>query len=232
MTPSSVPSLRPRIWAVGISRLRALFRDLADEYEERADLRIITRGYDEAIAALATAGAERPDAIVAAGSNGMYLKTHVEVPVVLVAPTGYDLLHALARARRDAASPVALVSYGDTPAELRRFAAAFGLDLVFATYQSSQEAEARVRELRDRGIETVVGPGLVTDLASSAGMNAVFLYSQASVRAAVETALEVAHATHAEALRRQRLDNLLRHLRDGVVALDAGGRVEAINERL
>ncbi|BCQ57863.1 propionate catabolism operon regulatory protein PrpR [Burkholderia gladioli] len=232
MTPSSVPSLRPRIWAVGISRLRALFRDLADEYEERADLRIITRGYDEAIAALATAGAERPDAIVAAGSNGMYLKTHVEVPVVLVAPTGYDLLHALARARRDATSPVALVSYGDTPAELRRFAAAFGLDLVFATYQSSQEAEARVRELRDRGIETVVGPGLVTDLASSAGMNAVFLYSQASVRAAVETALEVAHATHAEALRRQRLDNLLRHLRDGVVALDAGGRVEAINERL
>ncbi|WP_246793169.1 propionate catabolism operon regulatory protein PrpR [Burkholderia perseverans] len=232
MTPPPAPPLRPRIWAVGISRLRALFRDLADEYDERADLRIVTRGYDEAIAALATSGAERPDAIVAAGSNGMYLKTHVEVPVVLVSPTGYDLLHALARARRDAASPVALVNYGDTPAELRRFAAAFGLDIVFASYQSRQEAEARVYELRDRGIDTVVGPGLVTDLAASAGMSAVFLYSHASVRAAVDTALEVAHATHAETLRRQRLDNLLQHLRDGVVALDALGRVEAINARL
>ncbi len=232
LPPASTPPLRPRIWAVGISRLRGLFRDLADEFDARADLRIVARGYDEAIAALATAGAERPDAIVAAGSNGMYLKNHVDVPVVLVSPTGYDLLHALARARRDASAPVALVSYGDTPPELRRFAAAFGLDLVFAAYQSSEEAAARVRELRERGIDTVVGPGLVTDLASAAGMNAVFLYSHAAVRAAVETALEVAHATHAEALRRQRLDNLLQHLRDGVVALDALGRVEAINARL
>ncbi|WP_414440502.1 propionate catabolism operon regulatory protein PrpR [Burkholderia sp. 22PA0106] len=232
MTPDPAPPLRPRIWAVGISRLRALFRDLADEYAARADLRIVVSGYDEAIAALATAGTERPDAIVAAGSNGMYLKTHVDVPVVLVSPTGHDLLHALARARRDAAAPVALVSYGDTPADLRRFAAAFGLDIVFASYQSRPEAEARVRELQARGIDTVVGPGLVTDLASAAGMNTVFLYSHAAVRAAVDTALEVAHATHAEGLRRQRLDNLLQHLRDGVVALDARGRVEAINARL
>ncbi|KVE30092.1 propionate catabolism operon regulatory protein PrpR [Burkholderia singularis] len=223
--------VRPRIWAVGISRLRALFRDIADEYDERADLRIVARGYEEAITALATAGAERPDAIVAAGSNGTYLKTRVRVPVVLVNPTGFDVMHALARARRDAAR-IAFVSHGDAPAEVRSLAAAYGLDVAFASYQTAQEARLRVLELRERGIETVVGPGLVTDLAASVGMGAVFLYSHASVRAAVDTALEVAHATHGEALRRQRLDNLLQHLRDGVVALDGDGRVEAINERL
>ncbi|OMR81257.1 propionate catabolism operon regulatory protein PrpR, partial [Burkholderia pseudomallei] len=223
--------VRPRVWAVGISRLRALFRDIADEYEERADLRIVARGYEEAITALATAGAERPDAIVAAGSNGTYLKARVRVPVVLVNPTGFDVMHALARARRDAGR-IALVSYGETPPEVRSFAAAYGLDVVFASYQSAQEADTRVLEMRERGIETVVGPGLVTDLAANAGMGAVFVYSHASVRAAVNTALEVAHATHAEALRRERLDNLLQHLRDGVVALDREGRIEAINERL
>jgi transcriptional regulator, propionate catabolism operon regulatory protein len=223
--------IRPRIWAVGISQLRALFRDIADEYDERADLRLVARGYEEAITALATAGHERPDAIVAAGSNGTYLKTRVRVPVVLVNPTGFDVMHALARARRDAAR-IALVSYGETPAELRGFAAAYGIEVTFASYQTAQEAEARVRELQARGVETIVGPGLVTELAAAAGMGAVFLYSHASVRAAVDTALEVAHATHGEALRRQRLDNLLQHLRDGVVALDAQGRVEAINARL
>jgi transcriptional regulator, propionate catabolism operon regulatory protein len=60
----------------------------------------------------------------------------------------------------------------------------------------------------------------------------VFLYSRTSVRGAFDTALEVAQATRAEGVRRQRLDNLLQHLRDGVVALDAQGRVEAINQRL
>jgi hypothetical protein len=63
-------------------------------------------------------------------------------------------------------------------------------------------------------------------------MEAVFLYSRASVRAAFDTALDVAQATRGEALRRQRLDNLLQHMRDGVVALDSQGKVEAINRRL
>ncbi|KVL12300.1 propionate catabolism operon regulatory protein PrpR [Burkholderia sp. MSMB1826] len=224
-------TVRPRIWAMGISRLRDLFREIAGEFDERADVRIVTRAYEDALSAVAEAGAARPDVIVAAGSNGGFLKTRAQVPVVVVSPTGFDVMQALARARRDAAR-IALVSAGETPPEVRRFVAAYGLDVQFASYQSAQEAEACVHDLRDRGIETIVGPGLVTDLAASAGMGAVFLYSHASVRKAVETALEVAYATHAEAFRRQRLDTLLQHLRDGVVALDAHGRVEAINERL
>ncbi|KWO43569.1 propionate catabolism operon regulatory protein PrpR [Burkholderia sp. MSMB1459WGS] len=224
-------TVRPRIWAMGISRLRDLFREIAGEFDERADVRIVTRAYEDALSAIAEAGAARPDVIVAAGSNGGFLKTRAQVPVVVVSPTGFDVMQALARARRDAAR-IALVSAGETPPEVRRFVAAYGLDVQFASYQSAQEAEACVHDLHDRGIETIVGPGLVTDLAASAGMGAVFLYSHASVRKAVETALEVAYATHAETFRRQRLDTLLQHLRDGVVALDAHGRVEAINERL
>ncbi|MDQ7978975.1 propionate catabolism operon regulatory protein PrpR [Paraburkholderia sp. SARCC-3016] len=232
MIRSSDPLERPRIWAVGISKLRDLFRDIADEYDSRADLHLVSLGYEDAVHAIeAAAGSQRPDVVVAAGSNGTYLKSRVDVPVVLVNPTGFDVMHALARARRDAAS-VALVTYGETPPEVRRFAAAYGLDLLFASYRSAQDAESCVLDLRDRGVEALVGPGLVTDLAARAGMEAVFLYSRASVRAAFDTALDVAHATWTEIARRQRLDNVLQHLRDGVAALDAQGRVEAINQRL
>jgi len=225
------PGGRPRIWAVSISRLRDLFLDISGEYVGRADLRVVARGFEDAAREIEAAGAERPDVVVAGGSSGAYLKTRVSVPVVLINPTGFDVMHALARARRDSAS-VALVTHGETPDEVRRFAAAFGIDVVFASYQSAQDAENLVLDLRDRGVGAVVGPGLVTDLAAQAGLGAVFLYSRASVRAAFDTALEVTQATRREAARRQRLDNLLQHLRDGVVALDAQGRVEAINSRL
>ncbi|MFC0574761.1 propionate catabolism operon regulatory protein PrpR [Paraburkholderia solisilvae] len=231
MNRLSDPLSRPRIWAIGISRLRDLFHDIAAEYDGRAELQLVSRGYAEAVHEIEAAGAERPDVIVAAGSNGTYLKARVDVPVVLVNPTGFDVMLALARARRDGAS-VALVTYGETPPEARRFATAFGLDLQFASYRSAQDAQACVLDLRERGVDAVVGPGLVTDLATRAGMEAVFLYSRASVRAAFDTALEVAQATWNEATRRQRLDNVLQHLRDGVAALDAQGRVEAINQRL
>ncbi|MGH8780332.1 propionate catabolism operon regulatory protein PrpR [Paraburkholderia sp.] len=222
---------RPRIWAIGISRLRDLFRDIAGEYDGRADLQIVSRGFEDAVAEIAAAGVQRPDVVVAAGLNGTFLKGRVDVPVVLVHSTGFDVMHALARARRDA-SPVALVTHGETPAEVRRFVAAYGIDVVFASYRSAQDAEACVLDLRDRGIGTIVGSGLVTDLATRAGMEAVFLYSRASVRGAFDTALEVVQATRGEALRRERLDNVLQHLRDGVVALDAQGRIEAISQPL
>ncbi|HEX7934807.1 MAG TPA: propionate catabolism operon regulatory protein PrpR, partial [Paraburkholderia sp.] len=230
-TPLFDNAQRPRIWAMSISRLRDLFFDIAGEYVERADLRIVAQGFEDAVHEIDAAGAGRPDVVIAGGSNGAYLKTRVAVPVVMVGPTGFDLMHALARARRDRAK-VALVTHGDTPDEVRRFVAAYSLDVTLASYQSAQDAESIVLDLRDRGIDMVVGPGLVTDLAANAGMGAVFLYSRASVRAGFDTALEVAQATRRETLRRQRLDNLLQHLRDGVVALDAQGRVEAMNQRL
>ncbi|MFM0738228.1 propionate catabolism operon regulatory protein PrpR [Paraburkholderia xenovorans] len=230
-TPLFEPGQRPRIWAASVSRLRDLFFDIAGEYVEHADLRIVSHGFEDAVREIDAAGAGRPDVVIAGGSNGAYLKTRVAVPVVLINPTGFDVMHALARARRDGAS-VALVTHGDTPDEVRRFSAAYGLGVTFASYQSAQDAESVVLDLRDRGIDVVVGPGSVTDLAAAAGMGAVFLYSRASIRAAFDTALEVAQATRRESIRRQRLDNLLQHLRDGVVALDAQGRVEAMNQRL
>jgi propionate catabolism operon transcriptional regulator len=230
-TPLFEPSPRPRIWALSISRLRDLFFDIAGEYVERADLRIVSHGFEDAVREIESAGAGRPDVVIAGGSNGAYLKTRVSVPVVRINPTGFDVMHALARARRDGAR-VALVTHGETPDEIRRFTAAYALDITFASYQSVQDAESVVLDLSDRGIDVVVGPGLVTDLAANAGMGAVFLYSRASVRAGFDTALEVAQATRRETVRRQRLDNLLQHLRDGVVALDAQGRVEVMNQRL
>ena len=224
-------SPRPRIWAFGISRLRDLLFELAGDYDERADLRVIAQAYDDAIREVEAAGARRPDVIVAGGSNAAYLKTRLSVPVVQINPTGFDVMHSLARARRQG-QPVALVSPGETPQEVRDFVAAYGLDVVFESYRSAEEADACVRALHERGVGAVVGPGLIADLAAAAGLDAVFLYSHASVRQGFETALQLAEATRAEAKRRRHIDNLLQHLRDGVVALDVDGRVEAINRRL
>lgn len=155
----------------------------------------------------------------------------MSVPVVIISPTGFDVMHALTKARREGAS-VALVTHGDTPAEIRRFLSAYGIDVICESYRSAQDAENLVLDLRDRRVDVVVGPGLVADLAADAGMSSVFLYSRTSVAAAFDTALEVAHAMRREAARRDRLDNLLQHLRDGVVAVDAAGCIEAINRRL
>ncbi|RDU97799.1 propionate catabolism operon regulatory protein PrpR [Trinickia dinghuensis] len=222
----------PRIWAFGISRLRDLLFEIAGEYDERADLRVIARAYDDAVHEVETAGARRPDVIVAGGSNAAYLKTRLSVPVVQINPTGFDVMQSLARARKHGERQVALVTPGETPPEVRDFVSAYGLDVVFASYRSAEDADACVHRLRELGVGAIVGPGLIADLAAAAGIDTVFLYSHASIRRGFETAMDLAQATRVEAKRRRHIDNLLQHLRDGVVALDANGRVEAINRRL
>src|ERR1700736_53766 len=84
----------PRIWAVGISKLRDLYRDIAADYDGVADLRIVPLGYEDAVQEVENAGDARPDVVVSAGSNGSYLKARIGVPVVLVSPTGLDVMIA------------------------------------------------------------------------------------------------------------------------------------------
>jgi propionate catabolism operon transcriptional regulator len=204
---------------------------MAAEYDGIADLRIVPLGYEDAVHEIENAGDARPDVVVAAGSNGAYLKARIGVPVVLVNPTGFDVMHALARARREG-EPVGLVMHGETPAEVARFFRAFGAAIECASYVSAEDAESCVLDLRDRGVQAIVGPGLVTELAEKAGMKSVFLYSRASVQGAFETALEVARATLGETQRRRRLDQVLQHLRDGVIALAADGRIEALSGKM
>ncbi|WP_027805123.1 propionate catabolism operon regulatory protein PrpR [Paraburkholderia caledonica] len=227
----AVSGRRPRIWAIGISRLRELYRDLASSYDDVADIRLLERGFDGALEAISAAGAERPDVIVSAGANGNYVKSRTDIPVVLVSATGFDVMQALGRARRES-EKIALVMHGEMPTEASRFLAAFGFDIVTMCYATTQDAENCVLDLRDAGVQVVVGPGLVTELADNFGMRSVFLYSQGSVRTALDNALNLARAVRAEGMRRRRLDQVLANLRDGVVALDEAGRVEAISGKM
>lgn len=228
---------KPVIWAVGISKLGELYRDIVPDYAAQADVQIIDKGYDAVIEALERLPAGSVDGIVAAGSNGAFLRERVALPVVLVKVTGFDVMHALARARRALPSPapaspasrIALVSYARPAPEFERFKSAFRLDIAQHAYFDAHDAEDLVHRLRDEGMQVIVGPGLVTELAERAGLTGVFLYSQDSVRAAFDTALEVARFGRIEAQRRERLDTVLRHLHEGVAAVDLNGRIEAIN---
>jgi propionate catabolism operon transcriptional regulator len=86
-----------------------------------------------------------------------------------------------------------------------------------------------VRDLADRGIEVIVGPGLVSDLAEKAGLQGVFLYSQNSVREALGRAIEIARIARSEEAKRERINTILRNLGDGVVAVDPQERIQSIN---
>jgi propionate catabolism operon transcriptional regulator len=192
---------KPIIWTVSISRLFDLFRDITLEFDDRASIEPIHLGFEDAVRhireRLAT---ERCDAVIAAGSNGAYLKSRLSVPVVIAKASGFDVMQALARARK--VSPhIGLITYQETTPELAEFQSVFGLRIAQRTYVTEEDARAQINELKADGVRAIVGAGLITDLAEEAGLTGVFVYSAASIRKAFDDALEIARLTQLESAR-------------------------------
>lgn len=194
---------QPIIWTVSITRLFDLFRDIAPQYDDRASIAPIRLGFEEAVQHIRKRlETEHCDAVVAAGSNGAYLKSRLSIPVVIAKASGFDVMQALARARK-LTPHIGVVSYQQAMPELTEFQHTFGFKITQRTYLTEEDARAQINELKAAGIKAVVGAGLVTDLAEEAGLTGVFVYSNATIRQAFDDALELARLTQPDARRKR-----------------------------
>lgn len=222
-------SLPPQIVAIGFRRINKMLQELAPAYHAKAQVDVLEVGFDEAVARVRELQAQRPiDVVVAAGSNGGYLRQHLDTPVVLVKVGGFDLMQALARAKR-LSTHVGLVTFEGMLPDLSPFDELIELGVVQRTYRSEDDALACVHELKQLGTEVVVGSGLAADLADQVGMTGLFLYSLDAVREALDDAVEVARAARIELAKRERLNTILAQLSDGVIAVDAAERIQTLN---
>ncbi len=195
---------KPVIWTVSVSRLSDLFRDITLEYDHLAAIEPVNLGFDDAARHIRERMAsERCDVVIAAGSNAAYLKGRVSVPVVIAKASGFDVMQALARARR-VSNRIGVITYQEQLPQLAEFAATFGVDIAQRTYVTEEDARAQINDLKAAGIEAIVGAGLITDLAEEAGLTGVFVYSAASIRQAFDDALEMARLTQLESNRSRR----------------------------
>jgi len=72
----------------------------------------------------------------------------------------------------------------------------YGLRVEQRAYVTAEEARHAVAELVARGCQALVGTGLVSELAEQAGVAGVLLYSADTIRAAFESAIDLAQLLH------------------------------------
>ena len=223
------PHRKPVLWAFSISKLNQLLESVVPYYDDVADIRVFRQSFDDALALLRDArGSEEVDVLVSAGWSGHFLRERAGMPVVVITPTGFDIIQALSRAR-ELSSRVGIVTFGDVSRDLQQFKDLYELRIEQRAYTNREDAESSVRDLAARGVEVIVGPGLVNDLAEQAGLRSVFIYSRDSVHDAIRRAIEIARVTRTEEAKRERTDAILSQLAEGVVAVDRDERVQSIN---
>jgi transcriptional regulator, propionate catabolism operon regulatory protein len=189
--PDSDPGHLPVIWTVSVSRLTGLLGDVIPEFDRRARIVPINLGFEEAVDVIGQRlRREHCDVVIAGGSNAAYLRSRLEVPLVPIQANGFDLMEALARARR-IASRIGLVTHATDVPTFGSFQNSFGLDIEHRRFVTREDARDCIADLRANGIEVIVGTGMAIDHAEQMGLPGVLLYSADSVRHAFEHALEL-----------------------------------------
>ncbi len=222
------PARKPRVCVMGFS-LTGMLPGIVPSYTNQLEIRIINKIFEEALEAtreLIRAG--ELDVLIAAGANGAYLRNNLPIPVVLIKVSGFDILHALMKARQQS-ERIAIFSYQTISAELEEVKELLKIDIEQCYYTTPRDAVQRVTELAAAGFKVIVGSSMITRLAVEAGLTGVFLYSPNSVRQAFDDAVEIARVARLEEGRREWLGSILQHLNEGVVAVDLDERVQAIN---
>ena len=173
------------------------------------------------------------DAVIARGVTGVAIARMLRgIPVVELSVTGYDVMRAVMECkRRFSSQKVAMVGapnmfYGAD--SIRDF---MEIDVVTVTVENEEEAERGLKDLRKRGFTDVIGGGMAVDIARQLGMNAIFIQSgpEAVFRALLE-AKNLAHVRQYEQERGEQFRTILDYTAEGIVAVDAAGRVNLANK--
>jgi len=226
---STITSNKPRIYAISHIRASRMISHILPDYANIADIRIINQSFDDALfAARELEKAGEVDVFLSGGSNGEYLRNNVSVPVVLIKVTGFDILNAIVKARK-ISDCIAIVTYKITNTELEIVKQALNITIEQRSYTTIEDAKDCFRELANDGYKVIVGSSIITELAEQHGLTGILLYSENSIRRAVEDAIEIARITKAEENRREHLNTILRNLNEGVVAVDMEEKVQSIN---
>ncbi len=220
---------QPSIRVISYTGLSRLIHAVVPEYEARAHIEISDVVFDNAVAMgheLERDGST--DVIISAGANAAILRSTLSLPVVTIKPSGYDVLLALLKARRYA-ERVGIVTFREPIPEIEQVKEMLRIEVSQRTYTTVDDVAECFRALADAGFKVIVGSSLVVDLAERAGIKGILVYTPASVKQAIEDAIEIARVQRLEAQRYEQLNGVLRHLHEAVLAVDAREQVIAIN---
>jgi transcriptional regulator, propionate catabolism operon regulatory protein len=172
------------------------------------------------------------DIFVCGVRNAKLLRGVVKKPIVEINITGFDLLHALTAAK-SYSDHVALFVYSG---QIDHFKGVFEIlamkvkTIVF-DYKEFLQSERRIDKLLDEGIRTVIGPSPVFQTAQRRGMNAVYIYSNDSIKHALDQAVQIALSNRQETEKVREFKTILDFTYGGIIASDQSGIIKAFNPR-
>ncbi len=176
-------------------------------------------------------------AIISRGGTAAIIRRYVNVPVVEIKVTGYDILRVL-YPYREADTTVAIVGYSNVVFGCRAVSQILNISIrefllnvkIEQLYDWPVISRQVIKLLKANGIKEVVGDVVVQSKLQLADYNIKLITSgQEALLQAVEEARQIIAVRAKEKREAERLQTILNFVHDGVIATDEKGLVTLIN---
>jgi PAS domain S-box len=169
------------------------------------------------------------DVFLSRGGTADYIKKEVDIPVVSIPVTAFDVLRSIHYAKK-IASEIAVFTYEKTIFGTKDIENILGIKLHEYTFQNENDIEHNMNDVKTKGIKVVVG-GMPTVInAEKYGIQGILIEcGEDAIQQSLMEALHIAEVRNAEAKRSAELRVILDSITQGIIVTNEYNKITLYN---
>ena len=193
------------------------------------DVQVLTGDFAEGVRAARKAIADGAEVIVSRSATAVLIAASVEVPVVEVEISPYDLVRCLA-GLKDRRGPIGVIGFRNLVYGSASIGKMLGADIREIIIGAGEELPAKVAAAAAEGVGTIIGGSSAVEIANKCGLQGAVLTSgKEALAKAIQDALRIAEVRSREKARAELVKVLVDTSNDGIIAIDTAERVTLFN---
>jgi PAS domain S-box-containing protein len=168
--------------------------------------------------------------VLSRGGTAQYLRERLDIPVVDIPATSYDILNAISLINRRGFKKIAFITTRNIIVKTEHFNEIMDISLYFEPVKNTEEIPHKVQELIQSGFEAIVGDVIATRQAVAQGIYGQLLESgYESLLLGLQEAKQVLEASQKEKARVKQMEAILNMITEAVLTIDKQGQVTLYN---
>ena len=206
--------------------IQELIGDLDDEHWE---LEIIQANYASQIAQWQNVDT---DVIISRGITAIAARErYPDIPVVDIQVTGYDMMRAVRESQqRFPGARMAIVGSANMTYGAKIIEELMAVSVEVVAVVNETDATPTIARLKENGVDVIIGGVMPTLIAERCGIDAVFIRTgREAIYHALREAIRAVQIRRKEQERSEQFRTILDYSVEGIVAVDAAGKVSLVN---
>lgn len=173
--------------------------------------------------------AQGAEVIISRGGTASLISSQIELPVVEIQVTAFDILRALKQVSGQT-KKVGVVGFRNVIYGCEDFGEIWGIALQEITLENEQGALEKIMAAKDQGINVIIGDAISIKLAGQYGLQGILIQSgKDAIYKAIKQAQQISRVRSKEQARSELLRTIINSSTDGILAVDEQSRITILN---